>query len=257
MWGVGPFVGFLRGVEILFHPTSIPPSSPIPTPSPFHSRPHPQGIRIAGISAGRYSTQIITSDGALFVLGYDACASDGTLPPRSHAIQPRQVQGALQGRHVVALSTGFSFWVAATRTGQVFTCATGDDGYAGTLPLERQANAGGELGRGGDPNTPGAVSGIEGRVIGVAAGREHALAVTASGAVYSWGSGSRQEWLGREGRHDAPGVVGGALASERVRSVAAGEVSWTYRYQHLSFALMLCMLMYSYTVGQRWLRSDG
>lgn len=50
----------------------------------------------------------------------------------------RMVQGELTGRNVVAVATGYVFWIVATRGGLAFTCATGDDGYAGTLPVERQ-----------------------------------------------------------------------------------------------------------------------
>ncbi|KAI8472649.1 MAG: P-loop containing nucleoside triphosphate hydrolase protein [Monoraphidium minutum] len=198
--------------------------------------PLPAGMRAVGVSAGRYSTQVVASDGALWVFGLDGCAGGGASLKRGRAHAPRRVGGALAEEGVVAVATGYTFWAAATRGGRVFTCATGDDGYAGTLPGPRAPNAAGELGRGSEPRAPGVVAGIEGAVVAVAAGREHALAVTAAGRVYSWGGGGRGDGvLGRPAAaaggggggggapHDRPGLVQGALASERVLLVAAGE----------------------------------
>lgn len=72
---------------------------------------------------------------------------------------------------------------------------------------------------------PGVVEGIEGNVVGVAAGREHALVVTDQGAVYSWGGGHRkQDWVGRDGPFGRPARVLGALQGQHVTFVAAGEV---------------------------------
>lgn len=59
-------------------------------------------------------------------------------------------------------------------------------------------------------------------VVAVAAGREHALVATTEGKVYSFGGGSAV--LGREGPHDEPGLVTGALDGQFVDRVAAGEV---------------------------------
>ena len=62
------------------------------------------------------------------------------------------------------------------------------------------------------------------KVTAVAAGREHALAVTTSGHVYSWGG--RREVAGRAKGTDlaSPGRVLGALENDHVLFVAAGEV---------------------------------
>lgn len=185
----------------------------------------PAGVLAAGVSAGRYSTQVMSSDGALWVFGLDGCAASGQLPPRPSAYLPRRI-GAERfgGARVAAVSTGYVFWVAADEYGRVYTCGTGDDGYAGTLPNRRAPNAAGELGRGGPPGAPGRVEGVA-RAAAVAAGREHALVVTRGGDVYSWGGGGRGDRaIGRAGRYDRPGLVKGALAGRAARLVAAGEV---------------------------------
>ena len=52
---------------------------------------------------------------------------------------------------------GYVLWVAATSTGEVYTCNTQDDGYGGTLVQTHAANHAGELGRKTDPFLPGKV----------------------------------------------------------------------------------------------------
>ncbi|KAF8065839.1 Herc2 [Scenedesmus sp. PABB004] len=179
------------------------------------------GLRIVGVAAGRYSALALDGEGRLWSWGYDACP--GQLAPAGEAWRPRPVGGALRGRRVVAFDVGYTFWLAVTDDGAVWSCDNLDDGYAGTLPTPRRPNAAGELGRGGDPHQPGRVGGAlaEQRVVAVAAGRAHALAVTADGRVFSWGGG--QPALGREGPAGEPGLVAGELAGQHVRHVAAGE----------------------------------
>lgn len=55
----------------------------------------------------------------------------------------------------------------------------------------------------------------------VAAGREHALAVTSEGRVYSWGG--RNDIAGRDGNLKEPGLMSGDLANDTVLFVAGGE----------------------------------
>lgn len=76
----------------------------------------------------------------------------------------------------------------------------------------------------GSPHEPGRVLGqLEHKaVVAVAAGREHALAATADGQLYSFGGG--RAVLGRAGDAGSPELVAGALAGQFVRHVAAGEV---------------------------------
>ena len=73
-----------------------------------------------------------------------------------------QVGGELVGEVVVALAAGYRHWLALTQRGRVFSCATGDDGYARSLAGEPAVmpNADGELGRpssasGPDASSPG------------------------------------------------------------------------------------------------------
>jgi hypothetical protein len=49
----------------------------------------------------------------------------------------------------VLACAGYTFWLAATANGTLYTCDTQDDGYAGTLPEKRKPNHAGQLGRTG------------------------------------------------------------------------------------------------------------
>lgn len=186
------------------------------------------------VAAGRYSTYAITTSGALFSFGLDACSNGGTVPPLSEAYQPRRMAWPDgDDVRVVAISVGYVHWVAVTSDGAVYTCNTGDDGYAGTLPNAREVNAEGELGRdingdAGNGRTPGRVLGpLAGeRITAAAAGRSHTLAVTAGGAVYAWGNNQAGQ-LGIQSTgvtvRDPVKVSTPPLDTATVRLVAAGE----------------------------------
>jgi hypothetical protein len=71
-------------------------------------------------------------------------------------------------------AAGYVLWVAATSDGEVYTCNTQDDGYAGTLENKRKPNDAMELAREGEPYLPGQVGG--GRAAGGGGGSCRCLA---------------------------------------------------------------------------------
>ncbi|WIA17127.1 hypothetical protein OEZ85_014020 [Tetradesmus obliquus] len=191
-------------------------------------------LQVLSVAASRHSL-FVTADGVLFsmgpnnsagggqlwVWGYDGCTG-GQLPEQREAWRPRRVAGQLANKKVVAFDVGYTFWLAATADGELYTCDNMDDGYAGTLPQKRRPHHAGQLGRAGTPHQPGRVDSLTAhRITAVAAGREHALAATSEGQLFSWG-GSRAV-LGRDGEAGLPGLVQGALAGKLVKHVAAGE----------------------------------
>lgn len=186
-----------------------------------------EGETVVAVAAGRYSTLAVTASGALFTWGLDGCA-EGAPPAASTRHVPRRVSGGgLDQAKVVAVSAGYVHWVALTSDGGVFTCATGDDGYAATLATPRVGNLDGELGRsGGSPLTPGRVGGLllMERVVSVAAGRAHTLAATASGAVFSWGNNQARQ-LGRDAGGATPAGEPARVSAvaDPASLVAAGE----------------------------------
>ncbi|GFR45882.1 hypothetical protein Agub_g7335 [Astrephomene gubernaculifera] len=183
----------------------------------------PAGVRILGAAAGRYVSMAVDSEGRLYTWGHDGCSNGGKLPEQNQAYKPRLVEGEMKGKRVVAFDAGYVFWLAATQEGEVFTCSSQDDGYAGTLENKHAPNEVGELGRGGDPLVPGRVTGVLAghKVEAVAAGREHAVVSTADGAVFTWGG--RDLLLGRGGNTKEPGQAQGELLSDNIRYVVAGE----------------------------------
>ena len=191
-----------------------------------------EGENVTGMAAGRYSTYAITASGALFSFGLDACSNAGVVPPVADAYIPRRITlPRAETAKVVAISVGYVHWAALTSEGAVFTCDTGDDGYAGTLANPRAPNADGELGRdiGSSAHVPGLVTGLlaDKRVVAIAAGRSHTLAVDADGHLYGWGNNQAgQLGVDPTGSRtaDAPILVTAPpLDTSPVSAVAAGE----------------------------------
>ncbi|GIL66835.1 hypothetical protein Vafri_20228 [Volvox africanus] len=183
----------------------------------------PGGVRVVGAAAGRYVSMAVDESGRLYTWGHDGCSNGGKVPERHEAYKPRLVSGELASKRVVAFDAGYVFWLAATAEGEVYTCNSQDDGYAGTLSNRRPHNNAGELGREGDPLLPGIVKGaLAGKKVeAVAAGREHAVVSTSTGEVYAWGS--RELLMGRGGDTRVPERVMGELANDNIRYVSAGE----------------------------------
>lgn len=231
-----------------------------------------QGIHIIGLSCSRYNTMALDDQGNLHVFGFDGCA-DGTLPAKNEAWRARLVKGGLENEKVTAFDAGYTFWIAATRSGSVFTCNHQDDGYAGTLKNKRKPNDAGELGReafvdksGFSPYLPERVKGeLEGKhIVAVAAGREHALAVDSEGRVFGWGgredvTGRVRQALGPSLRE--PGQLEGDLKGDKILFVAAGEVRGSvaptfhpFLSPSLSLIMIPCAVLLSGSLCQSSLR---
>uniref|UniRef100_A0A061RGM4 N-acetylgalactosamine 4-sulfate 6-O-sulfotransferase n=2 Tax=Tetraselmis sp. GSL018 TaxID=582737 RepID=A0A061RGM4_9CHLO len=185
-------------------------------------------VPVAAVSAGRYWTLAVARDGRLFTWGMDGCAT-GSLPSTPDLHEPRLVGGALEGTRIVGADSGYTLWLALSDGGDVYSCSTQDDGYAGTLPQKRFANQAGELGRttksnSDDGTVPGKVELPAGeKAVSVAAGRQHGLVATASGRVFTWGQGGAV--LGRQGNPRLPGALPGFPDADGLpaKLVAAGE----------------------------------
>ena len=90
---------------------------------------------------------------------------------------PKKVE-ALAGQRVLAVSAGLSHNIATTADGAAWSWGYG---YRG------------QLGHGNEQNQllPKKIEALAGeRVIAVLAGEQHSLAITADGAVWSWGNGN-------------------------------------------------------------------
>jgi alpha-tubulin suppressor-like RCC1 family protein len=141
-------------------------------PTPVDVGGAPTGIVKLALGDGHACA--FTSGGALYCWGYNGNAElgDGTTTTRLSATLASTVT-----EPVIDVALGSIFTCAVTRTG-VAKC-WGSDNW-GTLGN----------GSGGNSITPAAVAGLPADVVAVAAGTDHACALTSAGGVYCWGSGA-------------------------------------------------------------------
>ena len=168
------------------------------------------GRRVVTVSAGCEHSLAITDDGALWSWGNGALGRLGHGDQQSQLL-PKKVE-AFAGRRVVAAAAGGLHSLALTADGSVWSWGEGGFGF-------------GQLGHGDQQNQllPKQVEALTGqRVVAVSAGELHSLAITADGAVWSWGYGGFGE-LGHGDEQDQllPKKVE-AFADQRVVAVSAG-----------------------------------
>jgi len=166
------------------------------------------GQRVVTVTAARYHNLALTADGALWSWGAGYL---GKLGHGDQQIQllPKKIE-ALSGRRVIAVSAGGGHSLAITANGSVWSWGGG---------------AIGQLGHGDEQNQllPKKIEAFGGqRVLAVSAGHCHSMAITADGAVWSWGHGA----YGRLGHGDEldqllPKKIE-AFAGQRVLALSAG-----------------------------------
>ena len=166
------------------------------------------GRRVVAVSAGGNHNLAITADGAVWSWGSGRFGKLGHGTTQNQLL-PKKVE-ALTGQRVVAVSAGSDHSLAITADGAVWSSGCGRDG---------------PLGHGGEQNQllPKKVEALTGqRVVAVSAGYFHSLALTADGALWSWGNGGFGKLgHGDEQRQLLPKKVE-ALAGQRVVAVSAG-----------------------------------
>ena len=167
------------------------------------------GQRVVAVSAGTEHSLAIAADGAVWSWGSGAFGKLGH-GDQQHMLLPKKIE-AFAGRRVVAVSAGDDHCLAITADGGVWSW-----GYGGF----------GELGHGVQQHQllPKKVEALAGqRVVAVSAGQVHSLAITAGGALWSWGSGGQGQ-LGHGGRQQQllPKKVE-ALDGKRIVAISAGS----------------------------------
>ena len=139
------------------------------------------GRRVVAVSAGGEHSLALTADGAVWSWGYGGFGKLGH-GDEQRQLRPKKVE-ALAGQRVVAVSAGAYHNLSLTADGSVWSW--GDRDY-------------GKLGHGSDRQNqllPKKVEALAGRrVVGVSAGGELSLALTADGAVWSWGMEAGARW---------------------------------------------------------------
>jgi len=166
------------------------------------------GERVIAVSAAQQHNLALTAGGAVWSWGWGVYGRLGHGDTQSELL-PKKVE-ALASQHVVAVSAGSYHNLALTADGSVWSWGDGDYGKLGHGNRQNQLL----------PKMTEALAGR--RVVTVSAGGEHSLALTADGAVWSWGCGA---W-GELGHGDQqlqllPKKVE-ALAGQRVNAVSAG-----------------------------------
>eukprot|EP00892_Ulva_mutabilis_P007834 jgi/Ulvmu1/5422/UM022_0217.1 len=152
--------------------------------------------------------------------GLDEAFGEGVLPNTKHFATSTEVHGFDTRDPVVHLSAGYSMWLALTKSSRVYTCATGFDGYAGTLrkSVLHGGLAGAYTDVSDDPEglMPQLLPNL--RAQSIAAGRHGAGLVSTAGDVYTWGTSP-------PGRSGVPGIPAQviALKAHRNRNLCMGE----------------------------------
>jgi len=165
--------------------------------------------RVVAVSAGGYHSLALTADGSVWSWGFGACGRLGHGDEESELL-PKKIE-AFAGQRVLAVSAGGAHNLALTADGAVWSW--GDGGF-------------GQLGHGDEQQQllPKKVEALAGqRVLAVSARVLHSLALTADGAVWSWGWGGLGQ-LGHGNRQDQllPKKIE-AFAGQRVVAVSAGD----------------------------------
>jgi ubiquitin-protein ligase E3 A len=160
----------------------------------------------------------ISACGALYTWGLDDRGQTGhgeAGPPR---LCPARVE-ALEGRSCVAVALGFEHSAVALSDGSVWCCGSNEYGQCGAgdgaplaVPTPRLARL---------PRCP--AGGVALAVVAVACGANHALALTASGAVLSWGQGFAGQLGTGDARDRHTPTLLSSLWGVPIAALAAGE----------------------------------
>ncbi|WOL15295.1 inhibitor of Bruton tyrosine kinase [Canna indica] len=139
-----------------------------------------QGVNIKNVSASKFHSVAVGSDGQLYTWGFGRGGRLGHPDFDVHSgqaavITPRQVILGLGCRRVKAVAAAKHHTIIATESGEVFTWGSNREGQLGYTSVDTQP-------------TPRRVSSLRAKVIAVAAANKHSVAIVESGEVFTWGS---------------------------------------------------------------------
>ena len=136
--------------------------------------------------AGGAHTVLVGADGAVYTCGLNDFGQLGHSPGASHAAVPKKVEGLPEHDPVVAAAAGHFHTLCLTRDGEVWAFGRNDRAQCGlgagagpAAPTPRWLASLSPDAPGGDDRGP---------VTALAAGARHSIAVTANGAVFTWGA---------------------------------------------------------------------
>ncbi|MDR1392846.1 MAG: FG-GAP-like repeat-containing protein [Bifidobacteriaceae bacterium] len=168
-------------------------------------------VTITAIGVGDYSTVVASNSGKLYLWGTNYYGQIGTPIPPIQAL-PVAVTGLPSNSPVVAIAAQHDFTMALTAAGQVYTWGNNENQHIGD---------GTAVNRFSPVLISGALSGV--KIVAIATGVDHAMALSANGQVYTWGHNTYGQ-LGDPGRTAVtPARVDGPLAGLKVVGIAAGD----------------------------------
>ena len=166
------------------------------------------GRRVVAVSAGLEHSLALTADGEVWSWGRGFSGRLGH-GDQQNQWQPKKVE-ALAGQSVIAVSAGYFHSLALTADGAVWSWGYGNWGQLGhgdyqahLLPKQAEALA-------------------DQRVVAVSAGERHSIALTADGAVWSWGEGDEGKLGHGDVQNESLLKKVEAFADQRVVAVSAG-----------------------------------
>ncbi len=178
------------------------------------------GRKVVAIRAGEYFNLALCEDGTLAAWGYNdrGQLGDGTKTDRRLPVRVGD-NSILGGRRISSIAAGGTHVVAITEDGSLFAWGGNGQGQLGN----------GNTSDSSSPvpvNTGGLLAGK--RVVALAAGSNHNLALCADGTLAVWGAnGSGQLGIGSTTNSPLPVGVnrGGVLAGKTIRGIAAHNTS--------------------------------
>ncbi|XP_036115313.1 secretion-regulating guanine nucleotide exchange factor isoform X2 [Molossus molossus] len=164
-------------------------------------------VCVRRITGGGGHSAVVTDGGSLFVCGLN---KDGQLGlGHMEDVLYFTLCKSLLGCPIQQVACGWDFTIILTENGQVLSCGSNSFGQLGVPHGPRRCVI------------PQAIELLREKVVGIAAGLRHALAATASGIVFQWGTG-----LASSGRRWCPGQTLPLFltAKEPSRVTDAGEL---------------------------------
>ncbi|KAM9812971.1 RCC1 and BTB domain-containing protein 2-like [Syngnathus typhle] len=169
--------------------------------------------KVIEVACGSHHTIALTTEGEVYAWGYNNSGQVGS-GSSGNQPSPRRVSSCLQSKVVVNIACGQLCSMAVLDSGEIYAWGYNCNGQLG-------------LGNTGNQQTPCRVAALQGiKVVQVACGYAHTLALSDGGSVYSWGANSYgQLGTGNKNNYSLPTLI--STDEEIIVEVAACHTSHT------------------------------
>uniref|UniRef100_A0A6Q2X8V2 BTB domain-containing protein n=1 Tax=Esox lucius TaxID=8010 RepID=A0A6Q2X8V2_ESOLU len=163
--------------------------------------------RVTEVACGSHHSLALTDAGEVYAWGYNNCGQVGS-GSTANQPTPRRVSNCLQNKVVVSITCGQTSSLAVVQNGEVYGWGYNGNGQLG-------------LGNNGNQLTPCRLVGLQGlRVLQIASGYAHSLALTDEGLLYAWGANTYGQ-LGTGNKSNQLSPVQILTEKERIVEIAA------------------------------------